>query len=73
MAKKKSELSFEDKISRLEEVAELLEQENLGIEESIVLFEEGVKLSKECLITLQKAELRITELKRQISDFKEDS
>lgn len=73
MAKKKSEISFEDKISRLEEVAELLEQENLGIEESIVLFEEGVKLSKECIITLQKAELRITELKRQISDFKEDS
>jgi len=73
VAKKKSEISFEDKISRLEEVAELLEQENLGIEESIVLFEEGVKLSKECIITLQKAELRITELKRQISDFKEDS
>ena len=73
MAKKKSELSFEDKLSRLEEVAELLEQEDLGIQESISLFEEGVKLSKECIITLQKAELRITELKRQISDFKEDS
>lgn len=73
MAKKKSELSFEDKLSRLEEVAELLEQEDLGIQESISLFEEGVKLSKECIITLQKAELRITELKRQISDFREDS
>lgn len=73
MAKKKSELSFEDKLSRLEEVAELLEQEDIGIEESISLFEEGVKLSKECIITLQKAELRITELKRQISDFKKDN
>jgi exodeoxyribonuclease VII small subunit len=73
MARKKSELSFEDKLSRLEEVAELLEQDNLGIEESISLFEEGVKLSKECLIALQKAELRITELKGQISDFKGSS
>ncbi len=73
MAKKKSERSFEDKLSRLEEVAGLLEQEDLGIEESISLFEEGVKLSKECLIALQSAELRITELKKQISDFKDES
>lgn len=73
MAKKKSEQSFEDKLSRLEEVAGLLEQEDLGIEESISFFEEGVKLSKECLIALQNAELRITELKKQISDFKDES
>ena len=73
MAKKKSEQSFEDKLLRLEEVAGLLEQEDLGIEESISFFEEGVKLSKECLIALQNAELRITELKKQISDFKDES
>lgn len=73
MAKKKSDQSFEDKLSRLEEVAGLLEQEDLGIEESISLFEEGVILSKECLIALQSAELRITELKKQISDFKDES
>jgi exodeoxyribonuclease VII small subunit len=73
MVKKKSEMSFEDKLSRLEEVAGLLEHEGLGIEESIALFEEGINLSKQCLIILQNAELRITELKKQISDFKEES
>lgn len=71
MAKKKSEQSFEDKLLRLEEVSSLLEREDLGLEKSIELFEEGVKLSKECLISLQNAELKITELKKQISDFKE--
>ncbi|MCJ7552716.1 MAG: exodeoxyribonuclease VII small subunit [Ignavibacteriaceae bacterium] len=73
MAKKKSDKSFEEKLSRLEEVANLLEQEDLGLEESISLFEEGVKLSKECLTALQKAELKITELKKQTADFKDKS
>lgn len=71
MAKKKSVQSFEEKLLRLEEVSSLLEQEDLGLDKSIELFEEGVKLSKECLISLQNAELKIMELKRQISDFKE--
>ncbi len=73
MTKKKSDKSFEEKLSRLEEVANLLEQEDLGLDESISLFEEGVKLSKECLNVLQKAELKVTELKKQISDIKKES
>lgn len=73
MAKKKSEQSFEEKLARLEQLADLLESEETGLDESISLFEEGIKLSKECLIALQDAELRIRELKKQISDFKEES
>jgi exodeoxyribonuclease VII small subunit len=57
----------------LEQLADLLESEETGLDESISLFEEGIKLSKECLIALQDAELRIRELKKQISDFKEES
>lgn len=73
MAKKKSEQSFEDKLARLEQLADLLESEDTGLDESISLFEEGIKLSKECLIALQEADLKIRELKKQISDFKEES
>lgn len=73
MAKKKSEQSFEDKLARLEQLADLLESEDTGLDESISLFEEGIKLSKECLIALQEAELKIRELKKQISDFKDES
>lgn len=70
MTKKKSDLSFEEKLNRLEEVANLLENEDLGLDQSISLYEEGIRLSKECLTALQNAELKITELKKQISDFK---
>ena len=44
MSKKKSLDSFEDKLKRLEAITEKLESGETGLEQSIVLFEEGVKL-----------------------------
>ncbi|MFB3055780.1 MAG: exodeoxyribonuclease VII small subunit, partial [Ignavibacteriaceae bacterium] len=53
---------------RLEEISTLLEGEELGLDESISLFEEGIKLSKSCMTSLKKAELKITELKSELSE-----
>jgi len=60
---KKNKNSFEVNIARLQEISELLENENLGIEEAINLYEEGVSLSRVCIDELKKAELRITQIK----------
>ncbi len=68
MTKKKTKNTFEENLSRLEEISTLLESEELGLDESISLFEEGIKLSKSCMITLKKAELKITELKSELSE-----
>lgn len=67
MSKKKSSDNFEDKLARLEEITTLLENSEIGLENSIQLFEEGVKLSKECLSVLEKAELKVTTLKKDLS------
>ncbi len=67
MTKKKSKNTFEVNLSRLEEISTLLEGEELGLDESISLFEEGIKLSKSCMTSLKKAELKITELKSELS------
>jgi len=67
MSKKKSSDNFEDKLARLEEITALLENSEIGLENSIQLFEEGVKLSKECLSVLEKAELKVTTLKKDLS------
>ena len=69
MSKKKSTENFEDKLSRLEEITSSLESDEIGLEESIQLFEEGVKLSKECFSILQKAELKVTVLKKDLSEL----
>jgi exodeoxyribonuclease VII small subunit len=68
MTKKKTKNTFEENLSRLEEISTLLESEELGLDESISLFEEGIKLSKYCMTALKKAELKITELKSELSE-----
>lgn len=63
MTKKKN--SFEDLLNRLQEITNSLESEDVGLEESIKLYEEGIKLSKICYKKLNEAELKITELKKE--------
>lgn len=68
MTKRKTSKSFEEKLKRLEQISELLESGDVKLEESISLFEEGIKLSKECLSILENAELKITKLKKEVTN-----
>ncbi len=52
-------LRFEDALARLEEIVESLETGELGLEESLRIFEEGVALSRRCQGELARAERRI--------------
>jgi exodeoxyribonuclease VII small subunit len=53
------ELKFETALERLEEIVKKLEDGDLPLEDSLKLFEEGVKLSRLCDQKLQAAERRI--------------
>lgn len=68
MAKKKETDSFENSLKRLEEIAELLENDEIGLDESIKLYEEGINLSKICYNKLKDAEVKITELKSRLEN-----
>jgi exodeoxyribonuclease VII small subunit len=50
---------FEQRLTQLETVVEKLERGELSLEESVRLFEEGVKLSDACKAELEKAEGRV--------------
>ncbi len=50
---------FEDRLTALEAVVERLERGELTLDESVRLFEEGVKLSDACKAELEKAEGRV--------------
>ena len=54
------EIKFEVAFSELEKIVKKLEQGNLTLDESIKLFEEGIKLSKICSSKLEEAEKKIT-------------
>ena len=51
-------MSFEKRLKRLEEIVEKMEEGEISLDDSLKLFEEGVKLSKECNQDLDKAEKR---------------
>lgn len=51
--------TFEASLAELEKIVEQLENGDLPLEESLKLFENGVKLSRECRERLSDAERRI--------------
>lgn len=56
--------TFETQLTALEKVVRDLERGDLPLEESLKLFEEGVRLSRECQERLNQAERRIEVLLR---------
>ena len=61
MPKSKSK-SFEENLSRLEEIVKQLEDGSVPLEESMKLFQEGTALAASCNELLDKAELEIVKL-----------
>ncbi len=56
------EMSFEDRLSELEKIVEKLENGQLSLDESLGLFEKGIKLVKECDTSLKNAQQRVEKL-----------
>lgn len=54
-----AEKKFETAMARLEEIVQGLEQGDLPLEQSLKLFEEGVKLSRICNKRLEEAERKV--------------
>lgn len=56
---------FEKSLTRLEEVVKRLESTDLSLDEAMKLFEEGVKLSRDCQKQLEEVEGRVEILLRK--------
>ncbi len=52
-------LKFEDALARLETIVAELEKGDLPLDDSLKIFEEGIKLSKTCLKMLDDAERKV--------------
>lgn len=60
MAQKK--MNFEQSLQRLDEIVKSLEGGEAPLDESLSLFDEGIKLIKSCGKTLDEAEQRVVKL-----------
>ena len=65
MAKKQS---FEERLGRLEEIVEELRDGEVGLDEALSVFEEGMRLSKGLEKELEKVERRVEILMNEPED-----
>lgn len=55
-----ADTNFEDSLKRLEEIVQQLEGGDMPLEESLTIFEEGMKLLALCSKKLEEAEKKVT-------------
>ena len=53
---------FEESLEKLSRLVEKMESGDLSLEESLKIFEEGIKLSKDCQNALSEAEKKVQAL-----------
>jgi len=61
-------LSFEQSYERLEQVIASLEAGDLDLDQSIALYEEGIRLAQHCGQKLDDAQIRVTQLLATATD-----
>jgi exodeoxyribonuclease VII small subunit len=59
---KKERPSFEEALEKLEAIVEKLSDQEITLEKSVELYEEGLRLSKICSETLENAALKIEQI-----------
>jgi exodeoxyribonuclease VII small subunit len=65
-------LGFEEALTELEARVRRLESGEVGLEEALALFEEGVGLARTCHEQLQEAERRVASLSRGPDGIEEE-
>jgi len=65
---KTSNESFETSLNNLESIVEKLESKDLGLEQSLEMFEKGVILYKDCKKHLEKVEKKISKLSDSLKE-----
>ncbi len=65
-AKKVSRNSIEESLRRLEQIVESLEAGTVPLDDAVNLYEEGIRLSKDCADRLKDTELRIRKLTKNL-------
>ncbi len=63
---------FETLYKRLEETVAQLEEGGLTLEQSLALYEEGMKLASRCQELLQQAELKVSKLQGEFAALREE-
>ncbi len=70
---KSKEPTFEERLKRLEEIVDQLENKEAPLDDSLALFEEGVQLARQCQKTLEDAKKKVEVLMKDTGELQEFS
>ena len=70
--KKKTKFNFEESMQDLETIVEEMEEGELTLEDAMVQFEKGVKITRDCHKALQAAEQKVKILLEKQGEFELD-
>ena len=65
-------MSIDEKMKKLQEIADKLDKNEVTFEESLKLFEEGNQIVKDLYLELNNAKGKVTILKQELDKFKEE-
>ena len=66
-------MNFEEAMKKLEKIVTELESGNFNLDESVLKFEEGIKIAKQCNNMLENEEKKITILLEKDGELKENN
>lgn len=66
-------MNFEEAMKKLEKIVTELESGNFNLDESVLKFEEGIRIAKQCNNMLENAEKKITILLEKDGELKENN
>ncbi len=61
----KMDMSYEQAISRLDEIVSVLEKNEISLDDALSLFEEGTRLTAYCNNKLKNAKAKISEIEKE--------
>ncbi|MGD9901429.1 MAG: exodeoxyribonuclease VII small subunit [Spirochaetales bacterium] len=64
-------MSFETKMKELEKIVNRLESPEMGIDEGVKLFDDGIVLAKECYELLNASKGKVTMLSKELDEVVE--
>ncbi|MFZ3382561.1 MAG: exodeoxyribonuclease VII small subunit [Candidatus Methanoperedens sp.] len=65
-------MSFEESLKELEGIVDNLEKGQLSLDESLMLFEKGIKLVRECNMKIKSAQQKVEQLVEENGEVKEE-
>lgn len=65
-------MNLEEKINKLQEIVSKLEVSEMGVDECLKLYEEGITLAKDCYKEVDAVKGKISIIKQDLDEFKEE-